>query len=216
MPPRRHNGDDTNSEDANGNANYGIQEFANLISGLVTQLTQANRNLNTPVCTFKHFNSCNQLKFTGSETATGLLQWFESMENTFINSDCPDNLKVHYATSVFQKRALTWWNGEKRTRGVDAALALTWTEVKNLMTTEFCPRSEMRKLETEFWELKQDSGENVIYNTPFHEYSLLVPHLVTPLERAIEKYIDTVYGSNHKTLEAAIRLSATLDDDIDT
>ena len=88
------------------------------------------------------------------------------------------------------------------------------------MTTEFCPRSKMRKPEAEFWELKQDSGENVIYNSRFHELSLLVPHLVTPLERAIEKYIgglpmqiqDTVYGSNPKTLEAAIRLSATLTD----
>ncbi|KAD4586323.1 hypothetical protein E3N88_23924 [Mikania micrantha] len=228
MPPRRHNEDDSNSGDANnGNANSGIQELATLISGLVSQLTQANQNINQnrgganpPTCTFKHFNSCNPLKFTGAESATGLLQWFESMENTFINSECPENLKVRYATSVFQKRALTWWNGEKRTRGVDAALALTWTEVKTLMTSEFCPRSEMRKLETEFWELKQDSGENVIYNTQFHEYSLLVPHMVTPLERAIEKYIgglpvqiqDTVYGSNPKTLEAAIRLSATLTD----
>ncbi|KAD6796015.1 hypothetical protein E3N88_06911 [Mikania micrantha] len=204
MPPRRHNGDDTNSEEANSNANPGMQELANLITGLVNQLTQANQNINQ----------------NRAESATGLLQWFESMENTFINSECPKNLKVRYATSVFQKRALTWWNGEKRTRGVETALALTWTEVKNLMTTEFYPRSEMRKLETEFWELKQDSGENVIYNTRFHEYSLLVPHLVTPLERAIEKYIgglpiqiqDTVYGSNPKTLEVAIRLSATLTD----
>ncbi|KAD7477112.1 hypothetical protein E3N88_00248 [Mikania micrantha] len=75
MPPRRHNGDDTNSEDANGNANSGMQELANLITGLVNQLTQANQTLNQnrgganpPVCTFKHFNSCNPLKFTGSET----------------------------------------------------------------------------------------------------------------------------------------------------
>ena len=114
MPPRRHNGDDTNSEDANGNANSGMQELANLITGLVNQLTQANQTLNQnrgganlPTCTFKHFNSCNPLKFTGSETTTGMLQWFESMENTFINSDCPENLKVRYAISFFQKRALT-------------------------------------------------------------------------------------------------------------
>ncbi|KAD3639976.1 hypothetical protein E3N88_29199 [Mikania micrantha] len=177
MPSRRHNEDTTNPHDGDANssnANNGLQELANLISGL----------------------------------------WFKSIENTFINSDCPKNLKVRYATSVFQKRALTWWNSEKRTRGVDAALALTWTEVKTLMTTEFCPRGEMRKLEAESWELKQDNGENVIYNSRFHELSLLVPHLVTPFERAIEKYIgglpmqiqDIVFGSNPTTLEAAIRL----------
>ncbi|KAL8256011.1 hypothetical protein R6Q59_031078 [Mikania micrantha] len=99
--------------------------------------------------------------------------------------------------------------------GVDAALVLTWTEVKNLMTTEFCPRSEMRKLETEFWELKQDSGENVIYNTRFHGYSLLkgksiedVPVIKDfpevfpedlpglPPERQVEFWIDLVPSAN--------------------
>ncbi|KAI3821766.1 hypothetical protein L1987_09338 [Smallanthus sonchifolius] len=104
------------------------------------------------------------------------------MESTFLNSDCPDNLRVRYATSVLQKRALTWWNGEKRTRGVER--------------------------------------DNLAYTTRFQELSLLVPHMITPLAREIEKYIgglpmqiqDAVLGSNPPTLEAAIRLSATLSD----
>ncbi|KAD3337196.1 hypothetical protein E3N88_32716 [Mikania micrantha] len=142
------------------------------------------------------------------------------MESTFLHSDCPENLKVRYATSVYQKRALTWWNTEKRTRGAETALALTWDEVKRLMTEEFCPRNEMMKLESEFWNLKQDSGENLAYTNRHHELSLLVPHMVTPLSRAIEKYIsglpmqiqDTCYGSKPTTLEDAIRLAATLTD----
>ncbi|KAI3821421.1 hypothetical protein L1987_08989 [Smallanthus sonchifolius] len=140
--------------------------------------------------------------------------------DTFLNSDCPDNLRVRHATSVLQKRALTWWNGEKRNRGVDIAMALPWDEVKRLMTEEFCPRNEVKKLEAEFWDLAQDSGENLAYTTRFHELSLLVPHMVTPLSRCIEKYIgglprqiqDTVLGRNPATLEDAIRLSATLTD----
>ncbi|KAI3813853.1 hypothetical protein L1987_18588 [Smallanthus sonchifolius] len=175
---------------------------------------------NPPQCTFKNFNSCNPTKFYGTEGATGLLQWFESIESTFLNSDCPDNLRVRYATSVFQKRALTWWNGGKRNRGIDVAMALPWDEVKRLMTEEFCPRNEMKKLEAEFWDLAQDSGESLAYTTRFHELSLLVPHMVTPLARGIEKYIgglpmkiqDTVLGRNPATLEDAIRLSATLTD----
>ncbi|KAI3786518.1 hypothetical protein L1987_40260 [Smallanthus sonchifolius] len=158
--------------------------------------------------------------FYGTEGATGLLKWFESVENTFLNSDCPDNLRVRHATSVLQKRALTWWNGEKRNRGVDVAMALPWDEVKRLMTEEFCPRNVVKKLEAEFWDLAQDSGENLAYTTRFHELSLLVPHMVTPLSRCIEKYIgglprqiqDTVLGRNPATLEDAIRLSATLTD----
>ncbi|KAI3821252.1 hypothetical protein L1987_08815 [Smallanthus sonchifolius] len=225
MPPRRVNSNNSNNTD-----------LAALLTQLVNQITQANNNnnghasgsaatgggggANPPQCTFKHFNSCNPLKFYGSKGATGLLQWFESIESTFLNSDCPDNLRTRHATSVFQKRALTWWNGEKRTRGVDVAMALPWDELKRIMTEEFCPRNEMKKLEAEFWDLAQDSGESLAYTTRFHELSLLVPHMVTPLSRCIEKYIgglprqiqDTVIGGNPATLEDAIRLSATLTD----
>ncbi|KAI3695252.1 hypothetical protein L1987_78244 [Smallanthus sonchifolius] len=149
-----------------------------------------------------------------------LRDFFESIENTFLNTDCPDNLRVRYATSVLQKRALTWWNGEKRNRGVDVVMALPWDEVKRLMTEEFCPRNVVKKLEAECWDLAQDSGESLAYTTRFHELSLLVPHMVTPLSRCIEKYIgglprqiqDTVLGRNPATLEDAIRLSATLTD----
>ncbi|KAI3754911.1 hypothetical protein L1987_54703 [Smallanthus sonchifolius] len=152
--------------------------------------------------------------------ATELLQWFESTENTFLNSDCPDNLRVRHATSVLQKQALTWWNGEKRTRGVEVAMALPWDEVKRLMTEEFCPRNEVKKLEAQFWDLAQDGSESLAYTTRFHELSLLVPHMVTPLSRCIEKYIgglprqiqDIVLRRNPATLEDAIRLSATLTD----
>ena len=58
-------------------------------------------------CTFKHFNSCNPSKYSGTEGASALLEWFESMENTFINSECPAELRVRHAASVLQKRALT-------------------------------------------------------------------------------------------------------------
>ncbi|KAI3725081.1 hypothetical protein L1987_64856 [Smallanthus sonchifolius] len=134
-------------------------DIAAILAQLVTQLTQANGAINgthgtngggganPPQCTFKHFNSCNPLKFYCTEGATGPLQWFESIDGTFLNSDYPDNLRVRHATSVFQKRALTWGNGERRTRGMEAAMALPWDKVKRLMTEEFCPRNEVKKLE---------------------------------------------------------------------
>ncbi|KAD4385959.1 hypothetical protein E3N88_26128 [Mikania micrantha] len=114
----------TNNTNTN-NTNPTIQELAQIISQQVafvipTLVTQLNHAANTnpshnygnggganPTCTFKHFNSCNPAKVNGTEGATGLLQWFKSIESTFIHSDCPQNLKVRYATSVFQKRALT-------------------------------------------------------------------------------------------------------------
>ncbi|KAK1410756.1 hypothetical protein QVD17_37295 [Tagetes erecta] len=140
------------------------REVAAIIPTLLTHLNNGinGGGVNSPPlgCSFKKFSSCNPTKFNGTEGATGLLQWFESTENTFLNSDCPNNLKVRHAASVLQKRALTWWNGEKRTRGTNAAMALSWDQFKDLMIKEFCPRNEVKKLEAEFWDLAQEGGSN--------------------------------------------------------
>ncbi|KAI3815228.1 hypothetical protein L1987_14889 [Smallanthus sonchifolius] len=104
----------------------------------------------------------------------------------------------------------------------EGALAVTWDKLKEIMIEEFCPSNEMKKLEIELWDLTQDSGESEAYTTRFHELCILVPHLVTPLTRKIDRYIrgllpqirGTVVGSSQTTLEAAIHLSASLTDDL--
>ncbi|KAJ0813901.1 putative transcription factor interactor and regulator CCHC(Zn) family [Helianthus annuus] len=212
MPPRREN-PLPNAELAEIIAQHMAAAFPNLIA----QFNQANINQNAP-CNFKSFNSAKPLKFSGTEGATGLLQWFESIENTFRHDQCPDNRKVEFASSVLQKRALTWWNGVMRDRGAEVALAQTWAELRTLMMSEFCPRHELRALEREFDDLKQVSGEHRAYTDRFEELSLLCPTMVTPLDKAIERYIDglpdsvqdIVTGSNPTTVRQAIELSTTL------
>ena len=69
--------------------------------------------------------------------------------------------------------------------------------------------------------MSQVSGDNSTYTSSFHELSLLVPHLVTPLSRRIDKYLGglpiqiqyTVLGRDPKTLVDAIALAATLSED---
>ncbi|KAK1439863.1 hypothetical protein QVD17_05685 [Tagetes erecta] len=198
-------------------ANTIATQMAGILPGLVNQLNAANQN-NQPRCSLKYFNSCGPTKFYGNEGATGLLQWFESMESTFTNCECPENLKVRYATSVLQKGALTWWNDEKRRLGEAAVTALTWAAFKTTMTNKYCPPSEIRKLEGEFWALKQDSGENVAYNDRFSQLSTLCPNMVTPDSRGIEQYIgglpmtiqDAVWGSKPATVGEAMTLAGRL------
>ncbi|XP_021994930.1 uncharacterized protein LOC110891531 [Helianthus annuus] len=224
MPPRRDNQNNAQNPEL---AAMIAQQMAAIIPTLVAQLNQANAgnnnniNVNAPApCSFKQFNSCNPIKYSGSEGATGLLQWFEGIESTFRHCQCPNNRKVEFASSVFQKRALTWWNRVMRDRGANVAMALTWEELRDLMRREFCPRNEMRALETEFYELTQDSGENRAYTNRYEELSLLCPTMVGPLDRAIEKYIeglpsliqDVVTGSKPATVREAIELAATLTD----
>ncbi|GKF02873.1 hypothetical protein Tco_0029796 [Tanacetum coccineum] len=49
--------------------------------------------------------------------------------------------KVKFTTATLQGHALTWWNGRTASMGIDAANGTLWTEVKQWMTKEFCPRS---------------------------------------------------------------------------
>nr|GEW65570.1 reverse transcriptase domain-containing protein [Tanacetum cinerariifolium] len=52
------------------------------------------------------------------------------------------NYGVKYATCTLQDSALTWWNSHKRTIGVDAAYAMKWAGLMNLMIEVYCPRNE--------------------------------------------------------------------------
>ena len=192
------------------------KQMANVLPTIINQLNHNQGGANN--FTFKQFMDAKPLKFSGADGATVLLQWLESIENTLDYVNCPENLMVKMATSVFHKGALTWWNTQKATRGRDAALALPWDEFKTIMVAKFCPKHEIRKLEIEMWDLAQDSGNNEAYTARFHELCILVPHLVTPMTRRIDRYIGglplqirgNVMGSNPTTLEATIQLSASL------
>ncbi|GJV90958.1 putative reverse transcriptase domain-containing protein [Tanacetum coccineum] len=42
--------------------------------------------------------------------------------------------------------ALTWWNSHVKTVGHDAAYRMPWKTLKKMMTTKYCPRSEIKKM----------------------------------------------------------------------
>ncbi|KAJ0952826.1 putative transcription factor interactor and regulator CCHC(Zn) family [Helianthus annuus] len=223
MPPRRDARTDARTFTIEELAALISQQVAVVLPGVVTQVHEIynndnNNNNNNAQCKFKDFNSAKPLKFSGSQGATALLHWFESIESTFRHVQCQDARKVGFVSSVFEKRALTWWNGVMRDRGAEVALAQTWAELRALMMKEFCPCHEIRVLEREFDDLKQDGAEHRAYMDRFEELSLLCPTMVTPLDKAIERYIDGLPDSimdilicvNPTTLRQAIELSATL------
>nr|GEW34585.1 putative reverse transcriptase domain-containing protein [Tanacetum cinerariifolium] len=50
--------------------------------------------------------------------------------------------------------ALTWWNSYVRIVSNDVAYVMTWIELKNKMADKYCPRNEMKKIKTGFWNLE--------------------------------------------------------------
>nr|GEV81245.1 reverse transcriptase domain-containing protein [Tanacetum cinerariifolium] len=78
----------------------------------------------------------------------------------------------------------------KETRGREAIIVITWEDFKTLTREEFYPNNEMQKLETEFWCHVMVGAGHVAYTDRFHELARLVPHLVTPENKRIERYIN--------------------------
>ncbi|GJR34655.1 hypothetical protein Tco_1210339 [Tanacetum coccineum] len=61
----------------------------------------------------------------------------------------PEEDKVKFAACTFEGRALTWWNGNVHTLGLTNANQIPWNNVKTMMTTEYCPATEIQRMEQE-------------------------------------------------------------------
>ncbi|GKA29270.1 putative reverse transcriptase domain-containing protein, partial [Tanacetum coccineum] len=61
--------------------------------------------------------------------------------------------QVKYASCTLLNCALTWWNSHKRTIRNEAAYAISWAELRKLMSEVYCPRNKIQKMETELWNL---------------------------------------------------------------
>ncbi|GJW06306.1 hypothetical protein Tco_1568729, partial [Tanacetum coccineum] len=89
-------------------------------------------------CTFAGFMKCNPTIFRRIEGAIELRRWFEKTESVFGISECAKGKKIRFATATLEGPALTWWNSKVETLGLENVNQMPWTEMKQLMTAEFC------------------------------------------------------------------------------
>ncbi|GJR88401.1 putative reverse transcriptase domain-containing protein [Tanacetum coccineum] len=87
----------------------------------------------------------------------GLTQWAEKMESVFLISNCAITSQVKFASCTLQGSALTWWNSHVRAVGQDVAYTMPWTALKRMITDKYCPRGEIKKLESEYWNQRKES-----------------------------------------------------------
>ncbi|GJW89366.1 putative reverse transcriptase domain-containing protein, partial [Tanacetum coccineum] len=105
-------------------------------------------------CSYSEFLKCKPLDFKGTKGVVGLTRWFKKMESVFSISNCTAASQVKFATCTLQDDALTWWNAHVKTTTPEAAHAMPWAALKKMMTDKYCPRGEIKKIETEMWNLK--------------------------------------------------------------
>ncbi|GJR56599.1 putative reverse transcriptase domain-containing protein [Tanacetum coccineum] len=148
-------------------------------------------NGNRVGCSYKEFLACNPKEYDGKGGVVALTRWIEKMESVHDMSGCSIDQKVKYTAGSFVSKALTWWNSQIRTLSREVAVSMSWNDFKCMMIQEFCPSHEMQKLESELWNHAMVGAGHAAYTDRFHELARLVPHLVTPESRMIERY---VYG----------------------
>ncbi|GJZ98643.1 putative reverse transcriptase domain-containing protein [Tanacetum coccineum] len=114
-------------------------------------------------CSYKTFMNCKPHPFNVTKGVVGLKRWFEKMKQVFEISKCAEDDKVRFE--------------------------IPWSNVKTMMTTEYCPATEIQRMEQELWNHTLKGDDIEAYNNRFYELALMCPDLVTPKKKKIERYI---------------------------
>ncbi|GKD68774.1 reverse transcriptase domain-containing protein [Tanacetum coccineum] len=171
---------------------------------------------------YKEFVSYQPFYFNGTEGAVDLIRWFERTESVFSRSNCAKENKVTFATCTLTDDALSWWNSYAQPIGIDQANQITWTELKRLLTNKYCPRTEVKKMEHEFYNLVMKGNDLKTYIRRFQELAILCPNMVPNAKKLMEVFINglprsiegNITASKPQTLEEAINIAQRLMDQI--
>nr|GEU86875.1 reverse transcriptase domain-containing protein [Tanacetum cinerariifolium] len=185
-----------------------------------------NRNTGqsgTPIarkCSYKEFMSCQPFNFKGTEGAVGLIRWFERTESVFFRSSCTEDCKVKFATGTLTEEALSWWNSFAQTIRIKEDYKIPWFEFKNLLIKKYCPRTEVKKMEDEFYSLIVKGNDLKTYVRRFQELAILCPTMMPNSEKLMKVSIGglsrsikgNVTSLKPQTLEKAITITQMLMD----
>nr|GFD05454.1 reverse transcriptase domain-containing protein [Tanacetum cinerariifolium] len=166
------------------------------------------------------FIKCQPLYFKGTKGVVKLTQCFERTKTVFRISNCLAENQVKFATCTLLAGTLTWWNSHVRIVGNDAAYVMTWIELKKKMADKYCPRNEMKKIKTKFWNLEVQGTNVTRYNQRFQELALLCVRTCPEESDRVERYIgglpDLIHGSvaasKPKTMQEATEMATGLMD----
>nr|GFA92129.1 reverse transcriptase domain-containing protein [Tanacetum cinerariifolium] len=126
---------------------------------------------------YKEFISCQHFYFNGPEGVVGLIRWFERTESVFSRSNYAKENKVAFVTGTLTNDALSWWNAYAQPIRIEKANKIYWTELKRLLTNKYCPQTEIKKMEDEFYNLSVKGNDLKTYVRRFQELAVLYPNM---------------------------------------
>ncbi|GJW96452.1 reverse transcriptase domain-containing protein [Tanacetum coccineum] len=220
---RPREGNDERVDDLNGQGNDQGMGANGGNGNVVNENVQENVgnvivNGNRVGCSYKEFLACNPKEYDGKGGVVVLTRWIKKMEYVHDMTGYSINQKVKYTDGSFVGKALTWWNSQICTLSQEVVVSMSWNDFKFMMIQEFCPSYEMQKLESELWNHVMVRVGHAAYTDRCHELARLVPHLVTPESRMIERYVyglashirGMVAATKPKTIQKAVQISSAL------
>ncbi|GJY36997.1 reverse transcriptase domain-containing protein [Tanacetum coccineum] len=202
MPPKR-----TSTSEASAMTQAAIKKLVadSVFAALEAQAANMANTDNTtrpreaPVarqCSYKEFMSCQPINFKGTEGAVGLIRWFERTESVFSRSNCTEDCK------------------KEASRYLGC--------IKKLLIKKYCPRTEVQKMEDEFYHLTVKGNDLKTYVRRFQELATLCPTMVPDSKKMMEVFIrglprsieGNVTASKPQTLEEAINIAQRLMDQV--
>ncbi|GKD53981.1 putative reverse transcriptase domain-containing protein [Tanacetum coccineum] len=215
--PRK--GNDERVDDLNGQENDQVLGANRGVEGVNENVEGANGG-STRLLDDHYPTIAEPLTRHASSGAVVLTRWVEKMESVQDMSGCSVDQKEKYIVGSFVGKALTWRNSQICTLSREVAVSMSWNDFKFMMIEEFCPSHEMQKLETELWNHAMVGAGHAAYTDRFHELARLVPHLVTPESRMIERYVyglapqirGMVAATEPKTIQKVVQISGALTD----
>nr|GFA80828.1 reverse transcriptase domain-containing protein [Tanacetum cinerariifolium] len=114
------------------------------------------------------------------------------------------------------------WNAYSQPIGIYQANRITRTELKRLLTNKYYPRTEIKKIEEEFYNLSVKGNDLKTYVRRFQELAVLCPNMVPNNEKLMKVFIGgllrsiegNVTASKPQTLEEAINIAQRLMDQV--
>nr|GEW85623.1 putative reverse transcriptase domain-containing protein [Tanacetum cinerariifolium] len=169
-------------------------------------------------CNYKESMRFKPFNFKGTKGAIELICWFERTKSVFSQSNCTDDRKVKFTTSTLTEDALFWWNLFAQPIGIEEAYEITWSEFKKLLIKKYCPRTKVKKMEDEFYNLTIKGNDLKTYVRRFQELVVLCPNMVPNSKKMIKVFIrglpqiikGNVTASKLQTLEEAITITQRL------
>nr|GEV03185.1 reverse transcriptase domain-containing protein [Tanacetum cinerariifolium] len=149
-------------------------------------------------CSYKEFMSYQPFNFKGTEGAVGLICWFERTESVFSHSNCTKDCKVKFATGTLTEEALSCWNSFAQPIGIEEAYKITWSEFKKFLIKKYCPRTDVKKMEDEFYNLTIKRNDLKTYVRRFQELAILCQTMVPNSEKLMRVFIGGLPRSYHQ------------------